>query len=494
MNLQDQSHNKGKYLDFLDSAKSAHTEKYSPEWWRPDTVEDQNNSIEFARAEMMLRILHGDTIVLSNNQATDSVAWLTLASSFSQISLPWETLSLAFFEVAPASPAEAIKDIIVNYFSNPEFSSSAWTGLDDKLRALVLSNITKDSRPLFHRMLSGVTKSIADSNLAQALEAQATGLHLFYEYLLKNESRMVSFVAKDMGSYVWPKLEALSELPGGISKKTLTHIKQKLKNSKALEKRSLLYNAIEDIDPPEREEVRKYIDFFYNEKMGLSVSKGRGVYTISDHDEAISPIRDEEMASLADSTNSPVGLLGNNVLQIRQEKFKDYLSWDDFLHLIQDDEFKRSANFLRRMVEEFDTLPLSGDGYFREYNNWLGKTFEALNNHQDFLAEALKRKSAKGVNGFVLKIGPWLGAGAGAIVGAELGSHLVYGMSSAAQAGSAALGATAGGTIMSELVSDLLKERGLPAILASTASGKIRASLRDAVSIRSDEALLKRRK
>lgn len=493
MHFRNQSHSRGKYLDFLDSVKSAHTEKYSPEWWRPNTIEDQNNSIEFARAEMMLRILHGDTIVLSNNQATDSVAWLTLASSFSQISLPWETISLAFFQVAPASPAGAVKDIVVNYFSNPEFSSSAWTGLDDKLRTRVLANITKDSRPFFHRMLSGVTKSIDDSNLAQALEAQATGLHLFYEYLLKNESRMVSFVARDMGSYLWPKLEAMSKIPGGVSEETLAYIRQKL-NASALEKRSALYSAIEDIEPIEREELKKYIDFFYNEKMGLSVSKGRGVYTISDHDETISPARDEEMASLADSTNSDIGLLGNNVLQIRQEKFKDHLAWDDFLKLIQDDDFIRSANFLRRMVEEFDTLPSTGDGHSTEYFRWFGKTIDALNRHQDFLAVALKRKAVKGLNGFVLKIGPWLGAGAGAIVGTELGSHLVYGMSSVAQAGSAALGATAGGTIMSELVSDLLKERGLPAILASTASGKIRAALKEAVSIRSDEDLLKRRR
>lgn len=478
------SYTSGLYLDFLDSAKSAHVEQYANDWWRPDSVIDQNNSIEFARAEMMVRILHGDTIVLSNNQVTDSVAWLSLADQFSKISLPWEPISIAFFNISPSSPSQAIKAIIVGYFSDPNFVSSAWVGLDKKLKELVLKNITKSDEPMFHRMLYGVTKSIGDADLAQALEVQAIGLQSFYEYLINNSHRLVSFRAGTIGSHIWPKLEALKNRDRGIPERVLTHIKTKL-SFERMEHRGSLYEAIGDLDITEREDVRKYIDFFYNEKMGLSVSQGKGVYTITDHDKLTSPVEDERMVNLADSTNSTVGLLGNNVLQIRSERFKDYLTWEDFLDLVSLPEFQRRANFLRRMIEEYDTLDLTGEGHFKNYNSWLGKTFDALNKHQDYLAEQLGRRAVRGVNGFVLKIGPWLGAGAGAIVGSVLGNSLAYGLAGA-------IGANAGGTILSEMVSDLLKEKGLPKLLASNAAGKIRAALEGSVSIKSDEELLKK--
>ncbi len=83
-----------------------------------------------------------------------------------------------------------------------------------------------------------------------------------------------------------------------------------------LEYRSDIYKAIKKMDliDQELETLRMYIDIFYNEKLSVSVSGGRGEFTMTDHTPDATIEQDFIEDEIADKTNDPYGLLNSNSL------------------------------------------------------------------------------------------------------------------------------------------------------------------------------------
>ncbi len=467
------------YLDLFDSVKTAHTEELSKEWWRPNIRLEQENSRELARAEMMVRLLHGDTIVLSNNQATDSVGWLQLAEDFSTLNMTWEPVAMAVFGTNQTPTNDSLLEMVINYFKDKNFELSAWVGVDLPLRNKVVENLQKHPMPRFDLMFEGVTSSL-DKRIAEDLNRQAVGLQKFYEYLTKHKGKEICFSAGIVGDYLWPRLKLMTEQHDGIQVDELKHIREfivKTMDASRLEYRSSLYRALETIDEPRRTHIRKYVDRFYNEKMGISVAKGKGVYTFTDHDPNTPIELDSRMDAQADHPNEPDGVLGQVVLSVDPKKIKYKLKWDEFLRILGDKEFGHSSHFLRMVVRDYDYLNPKEPDYHAKYNNWLGRTFDALNKHQDLLAKMLGKEVAKrSATTLAISIGAW----SGAVLDAVLASQVQYVIG---------VGAVTG-AILSKALEDKF-EKSPPKKLVTSAAGRIRTSLKEAVTVKSDEELLK---
>jgi len=461
------------YLDLLDSVKTAHPETFSSEWWRPNSPDEQEHSRELARAEMMIRLLHGDTIVLSNNQATDSVGWLQLSEDFSILNPPWEPIAMAAFGTQQITK-DSLLEIIINYFQDPKFNLSAWVGIDAPLRNKVVENLKRHETPQFEKMFDYVLPFI-DPRLSKALDAQAIGLQRFYEYLVRYQGRQVNLTAVTVANSIWPRMEKLRDRLNGIPGDILDEIKHFVGKDR-LEFRSSLYNALAIIEEPMRSHVRKYVDRFYNEKMGLSVCKGRGVYTVTDHDPNTPAEEDEKIDALADDLNSKEGLLGRMALQFYPSKIRNHLKWDDFVKILADPEFGRSAHHLRTMLGTYDEISPDDPKYLTKYRIWLDRSLDALNQHHELLSKYLASQSIKSGEKLIIYIGAWTGAA----IGSVLGGQVAYGLAGQAVGGS-----------LSAMLYDAVKEKILPKFLVTTAAGRYRTALKEAVSFKSDEELLK---
>jgi hypothetical protein len=467
------------YLDLFDSVKTAHTEEVSSEWWRPHIRLEQEHSRELARAEMMVRLLHGDTIVLSNNQATDSVGWLQLAEDFSTLNMTWEPIAMAVFGTRQIPTNDSLLEMVINYFKDKNFKLSAWVGVDLPLRNKVVENLQKHPMPRFDLMFEGVTSSL-DKRVAEDLNRQAVGLQKFYEYLTRNKEKEICFPASIVGDYLWPRMKAMADQPDGIQSGELKHIKQYLEETQGpnrVEYRSALYQALDTMDEPRRTHIRKYVDRFYNEKMGLSVSKGKGVYTFTDHDPNTPVDLDSRMDAQADRPNDPEGILGQVVLSVDPKKIKYTLKWDEFLRILSDKEFGHSSHFLRMVIRDYDYLNPQDLNYHSKYTNWLGRTFDALNKHQDLLATMLGKEVAKrNASTLAITIGTWTGAALDAVLASQI--HYVIGVGAAT------------GAVLSKVLEDRFK-KSPPQKLVTSAAGRIRTSLKESVTVKSDEELLK---
>ncbi|MFZ5909433.1 MAG: hypothetical protein ACOYYU_05405 [Chloroflexota bacterium] len=472
------------FLDLLDSAKSAHTKKYVNEWWRPDSEAQQMKVVEMARAEMMMRILHGDTVVLSDNQAVDSVAWMKIATKFCELRLPWKPVAIAFSNKQQATSYDAITAILINRFTDDTYKFSSWVGLDNDLRAGVARNLNRVGNNLqIGDMLNGLISSIPDQHLVDELMSQVAGLQSFYEYLKQNEYSNVSFPAEKVGNQIWARLLSLKDLPNGISSKTLKFMK-KVASSK-VEYRSALYDALEQMDIDEQSRVRKIVDRYYNEKMGYSVAEGKGVYTTVDFNPNTSLENDMKFDIQADKFNGENGLLGRVVLEIHPEKMAEYLGWDEFEQVLKDEKFQAKAWLLRARIKQYDDLNPNDPEYFAKYRNWLGETIDVLESHHEFLAESLGgRVVQKESRKFKAFFAPGLGSSiAGTAAGLYLGSFFgePYGT---------IVGGIVGGFI-GNTGYDLLKDRALPFLKLDNAVGSVRTALKDAAKIKGDEKLLK---
>jgi hypothetical protein len=461
------------YLDLFDGVKSAHPKTLAPEWWRPNTFKEQEQSRELARAELMVRLLYGDTVVLSDSQAIDSVAWLQVASDFSSLKADWIPLFISIYGVQDVTPEEALLDVMLKYFSNPNFLFSAWIGLDSPQREIIVANLKRSEKPHFGDMLGNIGKMV-NADIFELLESQALGLQKFHEYLTRNRDKGILIRPKFVGPYIWPRMKSLKDLPNGIPEKILLHL-ENLIGLGGIESRSRLYYALANVNEPTRTHVRKYVDRFYNEKIGLAVSGGKGVYTITDHDPRKLSIDDEELDALADNTNTSEGLLGRTVLQYYPQKLHDFLSWDEFLEIIEDYEFSKSVIHLRRTLDEYDLLDSSEPQYFKKYRTWLSRSLDALNRHQDLLARYLASKAVQKDNKLVIFIGSWVNS-----MSSLVGGQVAYGIENLVSS-----------EPLSNTLFDLIGGRKLPQKLMTTAAGRIRTALKTAVDIKPDEYLLK---
>lgn len=467
------------YVDLLDSAASAHPHSAPHEWWRPKTQQDQNSAKRAAEAALIVRYLHGETISLSNNQAVDSVSWLSLARDATALDIPWNPIQFVGHNLQYYDSEAGLVEATINYLSNSEFLMSAWGKLDDEIKAGILANLRNDDEIVFGKMLKGqITK--LDTNTGQSFSDQAEGLQYLYEYLKTNRGRQVCVKAGrteiSLISKMTSSLHRDSEIPESVARSLLES------TSGDLEKRSAWLPILQNLEPYLREKINKYLNVHYNEKLADSVSNGNGSFSVTDHDSNSPPANEESISEIADLSNPSLGLLGREVFNVYTEKITNVLTWKDFVLFARDEEFQKRALYLRSVSDELSLIPKNSE-FFSQYRTWLAKMFEALNQHQEYLSQALAGKARVVNNRLMLLIGSGFGAAAGTAIAYAFAPEQAANLS----AGGAMLGSG-----LSQVLADFVRDLSLPASIKTFVAGRIRRSLKGSIQLKSDEELLTR--
>jgi hypothetical protein len=379
------------FNDLLDSVKTAHPQGYVNEWWRPESSEVQKTSIELARASIMARILYGETILLSNNQAVDSVAWLRSASEFTSLKTPWAPVAVSFYGCGMSPKEDCLRKLLIEYLVNPKIQPSAWVGLDEKAIKTIKRSLNRYDSPRFDKMLYPIKSSIS-SHLFSLLHNQAIELQAFFEYLTENSHKKVCIKANEApNSYIWRRLNDRTGMKHGISGLAINELKNKLSNDD-YEKRSELYKALGDLDDTDRIVTRKYIDRFYNEKLGISVNGGRGCFTLDDHGLSTSSETIGKMDILADKDNNPIDLLSQDLLRIELGPIKCFLDMDDLRGLVRETEFIDSVSRLQHFFGEYQELRRKSRFNIANVRDWRRRANNEMHNHHALLARLFNKK------------------------------------------------------------------------------------------------------
>jgi hypothetical protein len=478
------------YVDFLDSVQSAFPSEYYSEkhWWRPKSIEQQKQASQIAHAAIILRILHGETLVLSNNQAFDSVAWLQAAekigtqSDFSFPPMIWAAHGVKQKRLTP----HIFLAKVIETFENPGFKLSAWVGIDDKLRLKIVKNLIKHKS--FEYMLDNMQADIADDNVWDWLSAYANGLESFYKYLQNSRARfrqnLIIRTAPQVQNYIWPHLQVLKDQVDGIPGKVLDEVRSFVKHSEKqknitglLEIRGELYDAFQEVD--DRDEYKKFVDLFYNEKIALSCNGGQGIFSIQDHNPLTPPEDDEEKSNLADKFHGSQGLIGKTSVSIEfnPTSFPELneLPLADCFKLLSDYEFQNSIRNLRRNWRQYPSNSTNDPEYFHKYQTWSRRTHEVLVKHQALLARKLESKIAIQDDAIFARIKAPFAAGTVAAAG-ELTATIMQ----VPLLGKLALKFTEGfaSELLTEVTENKVNEKEIPA----SASGRIRRRLYTATS------------
>lgn len=481
------------YLDVLDSVKTAHPSLGTIEWWQPQNTKQQQASLAIAHSNIMIRLLMGETISISNNQMIDSYGWLSIADKMSELDeiIPWAPFNFVYYEkVRSEVNRDSLRKLAINCFSDPKFEFSAWAHLDEKQKRMIAENLRKDI-PRFDQLLKGFSLSMT-SEMESKFEQQAHSLQKIYEYLQRWEkTRNVCIPATQSNKLIWPRMETLRDIKNGIKGKILDEICE-LVGKDRLEYRSDILRATKkmEINDLDRERLKMYLDRFYNEKLAVSVSNGRGEFTMTDH--TPDPTIQEDMVedALADQSNDPFGLLTQTVYDVATiggEKKRDpieTLTWEQMADVLKDKELTKSAQKFQRIISEYYSLNPEALNYHEVYTTWLGKTLEQLHHHRELLAKNLGKRVIydSGVNKFITYVSPKAGVIAGGAVGYLVGTVNF----------NPVIGLVIGGA--AALASDLIAEglgTSIQKVIESRAVGRYRTSLDKTIQIKTDEELIR---
>ena len=483
------------YVDLLDTVKSAHPNKLVTDWWRISSHEMQSNAISLAKTELMIRLLHGETILVSNNQAFDSVAFLETAAEMSRMSfLERPPVALAYFKPVkdgfvfpPEWTPSVLVDLIAEYLEKREFITSAWIGLGDDIRHKMLDALKSGNDS--NRFVSMVEKVYLDidSNLRNDYRQQARNLQVFFDYLRKLHGEGKSVVRKTVMSdrLIWNDLDDLRYHPSlGIPFEVVSDLDKTVISNKLHDKRedrSILYNLIEGLSSPLREDLRKYIDIYYNQKIGASVSpRGRGTYTMTDHDPDTPAERDEQLLEHAESINENEGIVGEIALKVvpDQATALSTLTWDDVERVLNEEKILRdSAYDLQDNLSLYGQLDRGQPDFAKKYSEWEKITDEALEKHHILLASLLapKIKYDAASHKFVAFVAPLIGAVGGGVAGTMVGYAFQNPVAGA-------LVGVATAEALSGALSSVFTKVG-DSDLETTAAGSIHESLQKSVSV-----------
>lgn len=477
------------YIDLLDSVKTAHPEKYSPEWWRSDSVDEQKRAIGIAHTTMMIRLLYGETIILPNNQANDSVAWLKAVQAFTSINkLEWPSVSITAFNSLQTTPnSEYLLEVTLKNFKDPNFIFSAWVGLDSKQKEKVVTNLEKDTPFKFAEMLDGV-KSDFGSELNDQLQEQAEGLQRFYDYLVNWEKKGVVRKPYPSEYTIGSRMEKLKGQEAYV--KELQQIASKIVKDHGVggkEARSLWFKYLASLDEPVRTAAKSFVDRYYNEKISLSVNRGNALLSFIDHDEKTPLIEDELRDHIADQNNSQDGVIGKVALQAYPERIHGIssLDWKTCTKILIDDDFNRSLRKLQRLYREFDEFDRKAPDYFQQYRRWRSEMRDKLSEHNVVLAEALAPAVVQDSMGMRIFANVVPHTITGIAAGLTAGIGYAQGLSP-----ELIMTSTGVATALSEFLVEKAKDNLIPEMIESSAAGRLRASLDDAISIRRDEDIL----
>ncbi len=393
------------YIDLLDSTKSGHpmASNANEEWWRATTAESQHHAISIAQAAMMIRLLYGDTIVLSHNQIFDSYAWMSACENLmiNAENIPFLPITWASHGVKDPTP-DSLIDTAVNIFcptSTTKFKLSAWPGLDLTLRKLIAENI-KTSRS-FNNMFKGVP---VDSSLKPIYEEQQFALIIFHEYLQKNYKENINWTisnptaikgCRQTKTSIWDSLNSKRDEQQGIPGEVLDEIEAKI-NPQDIENRSDLYSAISELDVSLRARIRQLIDFYYNQKIGESTTNGVGLFSILDQDPTTPISLDDELLNYVEDNVLEGKNHRKEAFQFLPEDFSELstLKFYDCINILKDPEVKRSLLRVHNLMDELYYLQSEHPLTLYKHWKWRKQMDEWVNNHQILLANKLSGKVA----------------------------------------------------------------------------------------------------
>ena len=485
------------YVDLLDSSKTAYPNEFETESWRKSSKEIQGNAISLANAELMLRILHGETILLSNNQAFDSVAFLRSVPELMRMdSLDRPPIALSYFKSGVVAPAEytpeALVDLSVEYLTKKIFVFSAWVGMDDntKIRDRMVDALrNSDESRRFISMVENVFLDL-DSSIREDFRKQAHSLQKFYNYLRKLHplEKKVVRVAGKSDRLIWKDLDDLQYSPSkGIPFEAIKKLDEKLMSQNlhgSREDRSVLYRLIEDFGIDLRRDLKDYIDISYNKKLGASVSpRGRGVYSVTDHDPNTPSSHGEQILENAETLNTEYGIVAEEALEIfLPKKTEDgsvlnVLTWDDVVDVMNEDKAVReSAYNLQDNLALYNKLDSKDPDFSKKLEEWKKITSESFESHQTLLASSLGKKiqydsKTKSLTSFIVPGVTALGAVVGSAVGFYAQNSLFWTAAGAATA-----------SILS-LKLEKMAEKSEKDKLESTAIARVREDLKRSVKL-----------
>lgn len=480
------------YLDLFDSTKSGHpiSADTKDEWWRSNNNDSQDDAIQLAHAGMIMRLLYGDTIVLTHNQIVDSVAFLRAVQKMSDslARFPHVPFTWAAYNTEPTPEAfiSTVEGIFRPKQPDPvrsqlkQFKFSAWAGLTDKMRIQIADNL-KDKKS-FKFMLDGVLKDV-NPKLQTMFGEQAEALHYFDLYLRNNYTNsdwsvdgptVIKPSEVGVKKSIWEDLNSLRDMTDGIPSSVLDNIVKKI-GIFNVEIRSALYEGITDEPDEIRERVKDYIDRFYNEKNGASATGGRGIFTIMDQNPQTAPSDDEKYDSLADSVNSIDGREGKIILHQLPQEYKGLsaITLDDCIRILRLPKIQNNITQMHLWVRQLQELrkdnQLVNSGDYRNISENLHK---AIDVHETDLAKELEKeiKINNGTLWALVKPASLLSVAGGIEVAKGLISIAINTQPYWTQAAT-----NFGVGILGEIIPDLVEKR-----MKITAAGTIRQSLRKA--------------
>jgi hypothetical protein len=490
------------YIDLLDTVKTAHPNKFATEWWRKSSPEIQANAISLAQTELMLRILHGETILLSNNQAFDSVAFLDSVSEMVRLdSLDRPPVALSYYKfhqpgvVSPTEyTPEALIDLGVEYLAKEVFIFSAWLGMDENIAIRNrMSEALKngDDSRRFISMVDVVYHDL-DSDVRDDFQKQARGLQNFYNYLrrLYPLGKRVVRVAGKSDRLIWRDLDSLRYSPSkGIPVEAIKRLDEELFAHNlhgSREDRSVLYRLIENFGSPLRDDLRKYIDIFYNQKIGASVSpRGRGIYSVMDHNPKTPSSYEEQILENAEALNIVDGIVAEEALEVfppKEASSLNYLTWDDVIGVMTEEKSVcKSAYELQDDLALYNQLNPTDPDFNNKLTDWKKMTSDSLESHQTLLASILGKKikydsGKKTMFSITIPRAKFTITALGGLVGGVVGylsqNSLLF----------SAVGATTASALTYNLTE--LAEKSLKDKLESTAITRVREDLRECLKTR----------
>lgn len=419
--------NQGIYLSLLDSAQSAIPLEHEAgdkvtaiEWWRPQTHREQEQAYALAKADVIARLLYGESIVLPYNQMIDSYAWLRVASEFLTYDLAdvvdWPLFKFAYFSSRPPSilNSNLILSVAAEKFAQESFKLSAWGDIDPTIRKQISQEIEETQ----HGQRSIATPSLHFSDYHQELwKGFQHVIDYFREFEHNRPEEPICYWVPPPAQplNIWPRFVTVvrkdadlgtvlvGEIQRWFEKEEERYRQGKTPKARARERRSDLYDAIAAItkDSYYRQGLKSYVDYFYNQKVGFSLTRGRGVYVISDNLASTPLAEDIDRDKNASQVVSGTTLGKVALVHIPfQPKALDFLDWDIVHEVLHDGDFKQRASDLKAML-----LGLSSSSSNQlQQQEWHRRLEEKVIQHQEWLAKQLGNKVISVKKGIVFKV------------------------------------------------------------------------------------------
>lgn len=481
----------GFYSDLFDTVKTATPIKapsYQEVWWRPADEKQREQAYALAKAHLLMMLLHGDTLVLSNSQIIDSYAWLRFAKEFLTHNLAnkvkWPIIQWGYYSDNPPKEKEGLLlRLAMDIFERTSFKLSAWGPVPEETRkkwASSLESMLREGRTTLLLEKPQGSESIDIETIETLKEGFSHTIEYVNEYVKARQARqersepdiIYHAPAPHRPRNIWPRLKLCVKKDPKLGQVWLTELERVIERcGYNPERRSDLYDAFFEVvgrNFTTLETFQKYVDRFYNEKVAYSLTQGRGVFTMSDDLPETGFREDAYSDDLADRGNDPEGVVARlGLAYVTTDRATlSSLTPEDVAGVLDTPEFQENVKRLRDYAQEFS---LAQDNQTRD--ELVKKFQEEIDKHQEWLASQLAPKILRryqfGVKLFVIAVRPVIKDTVDTVISAS--THFPKGILS---------------STITEVLTEALQRVG-EAGIKKTVAGRIRKDLHEAIHVTS---------